>query len=79
MRFIADGYYRNRAARRGEIKAAKRAVWGRYAEALSRAGFFRRIILWCRLQVEIRREIRRIAPRGALYAKRKRGLLKSSE
>ncbi|NLG83701.1 MAG: hypothetical protein GX493_03620 [Firmicutes bacterium] len=73
MRFIANGYYRNRAARRREIKAAKHAIRGRYADALSRAGFFRRILLWCRLQAEIRREIRRIASRGALYAKRKRG------
>jgi len=57
MRFVADGYYRNRAARRGEIKAIKQAVRERYADALSRVGFFRRIILWCRLQVELRREI----------------------
>lgn len=77
MHFIANGYYRNRAACRGEIRAAKRAVRERHADALSKAGFFRRIMLWCQLQAEIRREIRRIASRGALYVKRKRGLLKS--
>ncbi|MCL6614786.1 MAG: hypothetical protein K6U03_09275 [Firmicutes bacterium] len=74
MRFVADGYHRNLTARRGEIRAAKRAVREHYADALSRAGFFRRIMLWCQLQAEIRREIRRLVPRWALYAKRKRGL-----
>ena len=38
MRFVGDGYYRNLTARRGEIRAAKRATRERHADALSRVG-----------------------------------------
>ena len=66
QRIVVDGQQRiideNYARVAWEIRA-------RYAESLSRSGWFGRMLLKIRIRREIERELKRIAPPGGLYLK----------
>jgi hypothetical protein len=63
-RFVADGRRRALAANGPRIEKEIRA---RYADGLSRAGFLERWRIEGRIRREIREELTRVAPLGALY------------
>jgi hypothetical protein len=47
-----------------------REVSNRYAEERKVAGFARRLMIWCRIQKEVRAELNRRLPPQALYCGR---------
>ncbi len=63
---LADGRRRVLDATRGRIE---RDIRGRYAKALSEAGWLRRVVLHFRIRAEIREKLEKAAPRGGLYLK----------
>lgn len=65
---VADGRERIAAA---EFKRVEDAVRQRYAVQLAKAGIFRRWLLLWKVRCEIQKELETIAPRDALYARRK--------
>jgi hypothetical protein len=64
VQFVADGRERLVAASRASVEAEVRS---RYIEQLAAAGLIERLRLELRIRREIRRELERIAPVGALY------------
>ena len=65
-RIVVDGGER---IREGNAARIRQEVKARFAHELAQAGFFRRIVLQWRMRAEIRRELKRIAPREGLYAR----------
>lgn len=61
---VADGQARARAAAEPRIR---KEVNGKYAEELGRAGLFRRMAIRIRIEREVRRRLREVAPDGAHY------------
>lgn len=59
-----------RRIRRDARAEVTRAVHARYAAALATGTWFGRLLIRVRIRCDIRRELRRIAPPDALYAKR---------
>lgn len=65
-KIVSDG---RRRALDGSIGEIRREVETKYAEELRKAGPLRRMLLRCRIEWEIRREARRIAPPDGLYSR----------
>jgi len=64
-RFVANGYDRAVNAATSGIRAQ---VEREYAGRLGAAGWFKRMLLYCEMRIEIKRRAKRAAPPDALYS-----------
>ena len=56
---VEDGW---RRAYRGSTRRVRDEVEAKYAEELRKAGFWKRILLWQKIEREIRERMKKIAP-----------------
>ena len=61
---VADGQAR---ARRAAERRIRQEVTAKYGELLSRAGLFRRIAIRIRIERDVRKLLRQVAPNDAFY------------